>query len=85
MQIASPLYIVTCIKSPMSCQKGDAFRFAGAGFRESDAFASQLHWDLQFQSGVLDVLNCAVTLGFAVARLLQKLRFGDKSQIKRRF
>ena len=43
-------YIVICIKSRMSRQKGDA------GFRESDAFASQLHWDLQlqgyFKSGV---------------------------------
>ena len=26
-----------------------------------------------------------VALGFAVARLLQKLHFGDKSQVKRRF
>ena len=77
-------YIVICI-SGMSCKKGDAFRCAGAGFRESDTFASQLHWDLQFQSGVLEVLNRAVSLGFVVARLLRKLRFCDRSQVKRRF
>ena len=35
-----------------------------------------------FQGRVLQVLNRAVTLGFAVARLLQKLRFCDKSQVK---
>ena len=69
----------------MSCKKGDACRCTGAGFRESDTFASQLHWDWQFQSGALQVFNRAVTLGFAVARLLPKLRFCDKSQVKRRF
>ena len=31
------------------------------------------------------MLNRAVTLGFAVARWLEKLRFCDKSQVKRRF
>ena len=40
---------------------------------------------MQFQSGVLEVLNRAVTLGFAVARWLEKLRLCDKSQVKRRF
>ena len=40
---------------------------------------------MQFQSGVLGVLNRAVTLGFAVARWLEKLRFCDTSQVKRRF
>ena len=71
----------------MSCKKGDACRCTGTRFCESDMFASQVHWDLQFQSGVLEVLNRAVTLGFAfaVARLLRKLRFCDKSQVKRRF
>ena len=58
----------------MSCKKGNAFRCTGAGLRESDAFASQLHRDLQFQSGVLEELNGTVTLGSAVARLLPKLR-----------
>ena len=72
-------------ESGMPCKKGDAIRCAGAGFRESDAFASQLHWDLQFQSGVLEVFHRAVTLGFAAARLLRKLRFSDKSQVERRF
>ena len=38
-----------------------------------------------FQSGPLEEFNRAATLGFAVARLLQKLRFCDKSQVKRRF
>ena len=42
-------------------QKRVAFRCAGAGFRESDAFASQLHWEVEFLSGVLEVLNCAVS------------------------
>ena len=40
---------------------------------------------MQFQSGVLEVLNRAVPLGFAVARWFEKLRFCDKSQVKRRF
>ena len=31
------------------------------------------------------MLNCAVTLGFAVARWLEKLRLCDKSQVQRRF
>ena len=43
---------------------GDACRCTGAGFRESDTCASPLHWDLQFQSGVLEVLNRAVTSGY---------------------
>ena len=81
----APLFHCDLHKSGMSCKKDDAFRCAGTGFRESDTFASQLHWDLQFQSGVLEVLNRAVTLGFAVARWLEKLRFCDKSQVKRRF
>ena len=81
----APLFHCDLHKSGMSRTKGDAFRCTGAGFRESDTFASQLHWDLQFQSGGLEVLNRAVTLGFAVARWLEKLRFCDKSQVKRRF
>ena len=81
----APLFHCDLHKSGMSCKKGDAFRCTGAGFRESDTFASQFHSDLQFQSGVLEVLNRAVTLGFAVARWLEKLRFCDKSQVKRRF
>ena len=81
----APLFHCGLHKSGMSCKKGDAFRCTGAGFRESDTFASQLQWDLLFQSGVLEVLNRAVTLGFAVARWLEKLRFCDNSQVKRRF
>ena len=81
----APLFHCDLHKSGMSCKKGDAFRCTGAGFHESDTFASHLHWDLQFQSGVLEVLNRAVTLRFAVARLLRKLRFCDKSQVKCRF
>ena len=79
----APLFHCDLHESGMSCKKGDAFRCTGAGFRESDTFASQFHWDLQFPSGVLEVLNRAVTLGFAVARWLEKLRFCDKSQVKR--
>ena len=81
----APLFHCDLHKSGMSCKKGDAFRCAGAGFRESETFASQFHWDLQFQSCVLEVLNRAVTLGFAVARWFEKLRFCDKSKVKRRF
>ena len=40
---------------------------------------------MQFQSGVLEVLNRAVTLGFAVARWLEKFRFCDRSQVRRGF
>ena len=40
---------------------------------------------MQFQSGVLEVLSRPVTLGFAVARRLEKLRLYDKSKVKRRF
>ena len=41
---------------------------------------SQFHWDLQFQSGVLEALNRAVTLGFGIARLLQKLESVSESK-----
>ena len=44
-----------------------------------------IYWELQFQSGVLEVLNRVVPLGFAVAMWLGKLRFCDKSQVKRLF
>ena len=81
----APLFHCDLHQSGMSCKKGDAFRCTGAGFRESETFASQFHWDLQFQSCVLEVLNRSVTLGFAVARWFEKLRFCDKSQVKRRF
>ena len=81
----APLFPCDLHKSGMSCKKGDAFRCTGAGFRESDTFASYFHWDLQFQSGVLEVLNRAVPLEFAIARWLEKLRLCDKSQVKRRF
>ena len=53
------------------------FRCTGAGFRESD-FASQFYWDLQFQSGVLEVLNRAVTLGFAMQSVCSEVRFCEK-------
>ena len=57
----------------------------GAGFRESDTFVSQFHWDLQFQGGVLEVLNCAVTLGFAMQIVCSEVRFCQKSRVKRSF
>ena len=61
------------------------FRCTGAGFRESETFASQLYWDLQFQSGVLEVLNRAVTLGFAMQSVCSEVRFCEKSRVKRSF
>ena len=61
------------------------FRCTGAGFRESETFASQLLWDLQFQSGVLEVLNRAVTLGFAMQSVCSEVRFCEKSRVKRSF
>ena len=61
------------------------FRCTGAGIRESDAFASQLHWDLQFQSGVLEVLHRTVTLGFAMQIVCSEVRFCEKSRVKRSF
>ena len=69
----------------MSCKKGDAFRCTGAGFRESDTFASHLHRDLQFQSGVLEVLNRAVPLGFAMQIVCSEVRFCEKYRVKRSF
>ena len=36
----APLFHCDLHKSGMSCKKGDAFRCTGAGFRESDTFAS---------------------------------------------
>ena len=50
----APLFHCDLHKSGMSCKKGDAFRCTGAGFRESDTFASHLS---------------ALTLGFAVSEL----------------
>ena len=70
----APLFHCDLNKSGMSCKKGDAFGCAGAGFRESDTFASQLHWDLQFQSGVLEVLNHAVPLGIAMQIVCSEVR-----------
>ena len=69
-------------RSGMSCKKGDVFLCAGAGFRESETFASQLHWGLQFQSGVLEVLNRAVTLGLARQIVGSKVRICEKSHVK---
>ena len=43
-----------------AAQKRVTFRCTGTGFGESDTFASQLHWDVEFLSGVLGVLNSAV-------------------------
>ena len=59
------------------------FRCTGAGFRESETFASQLYWDLQFQSGVFEVLNRAVPLGFAMQSVCSEVRFCEKSRVKR--
>ena len=56
-----------------------------AGFRESDTLASHFHWDLQFQSGVLEVLNRAVPLGFAMQSVCFEVRFCEKSRGKRSF
>ena len=53
----APLFHCDLHKSGVPRKKGDAFGCTGAGFRESDTFASPLHWDLQFQSCVLEVLN----------------------------
>ena len=36
----APLFYCDLHKSGMSCKKGDAFRCTGAGFRESETFAS---------------------------------------------
>ena len=36
----APLFHCDLHESGMSCKKGDAFRCTGAGFRESDTFAS---------------------------------------------
>ena len=78
----APLFHCDLHESALPCKKGDAFRCTGAGLRESDTFTSGFavsEWCF------LLVLNHAVTLGFAVARWLEKLRFCDKSQVKRRF
>ena len=48
-------------------------------------FASQLYWDLQFQSGVFEVLNRAVPLGFAMQSVCSEVRFCEKSRVKRSF
>ena len=61
------------------------FHCTGAGFRESETFASQLFWDLQFQSGVFEVLNRAVPLGFAMQSVCSEVRFCEKSRVKRSF
>ena len=45
----------------------------------------QLHWDLQFQSGVLEVLNRAVRLGYAMQSVCSEVRFCEKSRVKRSF
>ena len=63
----------------------DLFHSAGARFCEGDAFASPCLRDSHFQTGVLEVLNCAVTLGYTVGRLYRKLRFCAKFQVKCRF
>ena len=70
-----------CIK--VICHARKVMHFAA----QAQGFVKVTHlrhsWDLQFQS--LEVLNRAVTLGFAAARWLEKLRFCDKAQVKRRF
>ena len=40
---------------------------------------------MQFQSGVLEVLNRAVPLRFAMQILCSKVRFSEKSRVKRSF
>ena len=54
-------------------------------FRESETFASQLYWDSQFQSGVFEVLNRSVPLGFAMQSVCSEGRFCEKSRAKRSF
>ena len=46
---------------------------------------SQLYWDLQFQSGVFEVLNRAVPLGFAMQSVCSEVRFCEKPRVKRSF
>ena len=74
----APLLHCDLHKSGMSCKKGDAFRCAGAVFRESDMFALQLLWDSQFQSRVVEVLNRALTVGFAMQSVWPKACFCEK-------
>ena len=40
---------------------------------------------MQFQSGVLEVLNRAVRLGFAMQSVCSEIRFCEKSPVKRSF
>ena len=40
---------------------------------------------MQFQSGVLEVLNRAVRLGFAMQGVCSEIRFCEKSRVKRSF
>ena len=40
---------------------------------------------MQFQSGVLEVLNRAVRLGFAMQSVFSEIRFCKKSPVKRSF
>ena len=61
------------------------FRCTGAGLREIHTFASQFHWDLQFQSGALEVLNRAVRLGFALQSVCSEVPFCEKFRVKRSF
>ena len=65
----APLFYCDLHKSGMSCKKGDAFRCTGAGFRESDTFASHLHWDLQFQSGVLESVESCCSIGICICNV----------------
>ena len=46
---------------------------------------SQCYWDLQVQSGVFEVLNRAVPLGFAMQSVCSEVCFCEKSRVKRSF
>ena len=58
----------------LTVEQGD-FAAQAQGLVKIKTFASQLYWGLQFQSGVLEVLNRAVTLGFAMQSVCSKARF----------
>ena len=58
------------------------FPCTGAGFHESAAFASQLHWDLQFHGGALEALNRAVTLRFVMQSVCLEVHFCETSRGK---
>ena len=59
----------------------DNFAVQAQGFVKVTTFASQLHWDLQSQSWVLEVLNRAY-IGICDAECYPEVRFCEKSRGK---